>query len=170
VSYAVDDVTTRGTSVVHRAQQRFFPSRRQDVTVPLLLFDVRFGARDALFGNRAGSAIKLEYPDGTSRRLPFDRHGGVTVRNLPRGTYHARVAGAGPEYGQQLTVSRSTRIDLDALTWLDTALLVGLVVVVVVALLLAGFALRRRNRRRVELDLVAVEKDERSEPELAGAS
>ena len=169
VSYAIDAVTTRGASVVHRGQQVFFPSRREIVTVPLLLFDVRFVARDALFGGAAGSVLTLEYPDGTTRRLPLDRHAAVTVPQLPRGTYQARIAGAGPTYSQQLTVSSGARVELDVVTWLDTVLLIGLVLAVLAALMLVGRTMRRRNRRRVGLDLVDLEDAERPSPEMVGA-
>lgn len=170
VSYAIDEVITQGASVVHRAQQRFFPSRRETVTVPLLLFDVRFAARDAFFGGGAGLVISLEYPDGTAQRLPLDRDASVTVVRLPRGTYQARILGAGPEYSQQLTVSSNgARIELDVVTWLDTMLLVGFVLAVLAALMWVRRSLRRRNRQRVELDLLELESAER-EPEMAGAS
>jgi hypothetical protein len=168
ISYAIDDVRISGATVVHRAQQRFFPSRRQTITVPLLLFDVRFAVRDAFFGGGAGSSINLEYPDGSSLQLPLGRDAAVTVLRLPRGTYQARVSGAGPEYSQQLTVSGDARMELDVLTWLDASLLVGLVLAVLVALLLVGRAMRRRSRRRGELDLVREERAEEPEPEMVG--
>lgn len=170
VSYAIDAVTTSGASVVHRAQQRFFPSRRQTVTVPLLLFEVMFVPQDALFGGLAGSAISLEYPDGTSRRLPLGAGGTATVRRLPRGTYQATVIGAGPRTAQQLTVSKADRLDLQVFTWLDTALIVGLLVALLVVLLLVGRHVRRRSRRRGDLDIVAAEREERAERELVGSS
>jgi hypothetical protein len=170
VSYAIDEVVTSGAVVVHRAQQRFFPSANQTVKVPLLLFDVRFAAHDALFGGAVGSAITLEYPDHSSRRLPLDHAGSATVQQLPRGTYQASVSGAGPQSSQQLTVSKEAQLDLQVVTWLDTALLVGVVLAVLVALLLAGRSLRRRSRRGVELDLVAAEATERPEPEMVDTS
>lgn len=169
VSYAIDTVTTRGASVVHRGQQVFFPSRREIVTVPLLLFDVRFVARDALFGGAAGSKMTLEYPDGTTRQLPLDRHATLTVRELPRGTYQARISGAGPTYSQQLTVSSGAQVALDVVTWVDTALLLGFVLLVLLALMVVGRSLRRRNRRKVELDLVELDDAERPAPEMVGA-
>ncbi len=169
VSYAVDDVVTQGATVVHRAQERFFPSRQKTVTIPLLLFDVQFVVHDAFFGSATGSAINLEFPDGTARRFPLDRHGAVTVPRLPRGSYQARVVGAGPGFSQKLTVSNGAPVALDALTWLDTALLVGFVLLVLVALLLAGRSLRRRSRRRGTLDLVDAEHVEEPEPQMAGS-
>ncbi len=169
VSYAVDSVTTRGATVVHRGQQVFFPSRRETVTVPLLLFNVRFVSRDALFGGAAGSVMTLEYPDGTTQRYPLDRHSALTVPQLPRGTYQARIAGAGPTYSQQLTVSSGARVELDVVTWLDTVLLLGVVLAALAALMLVGRVMRRRNRRRVELDLVEFDDEERPAPEMVGA-
>lgn len=168
VSYAIDDVTTAGAAVVHRAQQRFFPSRRQVVRIPLLLFRVTFVPGDALFGGSAGSAISLEYPDGSTRRFPVRSDGTVTVARLARGTYHATVTGAGPRTAQELTVSTSSRLDLQVWTWLDTALIVGLALILLISLLLAGRYVRRRGRRRVEVDVAADEREEAAEAEMVG--
>jgi hypothetical protein len=154
---------------VNRAQQRFFPSRRQTVGVPLLLFDVEFVVRDGFFPRAAGSALTLEYPDGTERRFPLDA-GRTTVRQLPRGTYQATVAGAGPAYSQELTVSSGVPIELEVLTWLDTALLVGLLLVVLAAVLVTGLTLKRRSRRRAAEGATEAEEGARRRPEMVGAS
>ena len=168
VSYAIDSVTTSGALVVHRAQQRFFPSQRQTVSVPLLLYTVTFAPHDAFFGSSVGSGVSLAYPDGTSRRFAIGRDGTVTLRRLPRGTYHAVVDGAGPQMAQQLTVSQSTRLSLQVLTWPDAAVLVSLVLTVLVALLLAGRYVRRRSQRGGRLRFLAPEPEARVEPEMAG--
>jgi hypothetical protein len=54
-------------------------------------------------------------------------------------------------------------------TWLDTVLLIGLVLAVLAALMLVGRTMRRRNRRKVGLDLVDLEDAERPSPEMVGA-
>jgi hypothetical protein len=167
VSYAIDSVTTSGASVVNRAQQRFFPSRRETVDVPLLLFDVGFVVQDGFFPRPAGSALTLEYPDGTKHRFPLDSQGRATVRRLPRGTYRATVSGAGPAFSQELTVSSAAPIELEVLTWLDTALLGGLVLLVAASVFGAGWALRRRRRHA---GAAVAEDTAHPRPEMIGAS
>jgi len=163
VSYRVDSVRTAGANVVNQGQQRFFPSRGMQVPVRLLFFDVRFRARDALLGNPTGSSIVLEYPDGHEATFPFRADHSVTVRNLPRGTYHVTVRGAGPAISQKLTVSKEQTADLDAVTWIDIAIGAGLLLAIVIAVVV----LRRWMRRRTKpVDLVAAERDEK---ELVGA-
>lgn len=163
VSYRVDSVRAGGSNVVNRGQQRFFPSRGTQVPVRLLFFDVQFKARDALLGRVAGSSILLRYPDGHEATFPFRADHSVTVRNLPRGTYHVTVRGAGPEVAQKLTVSKDQIADLDTVTWIDIALGGALVLLIVTVLVV----LRRRKRRRAEpVDLAAAEREEK---ELVGA-
>ena len=165
VAYRVDSVKTAGVNVVNQGQQQFFPSRQQQVSVELLFFNVRFSAQDALFGSATGSSIVLEYPDGHVATLPF-RAGSVTVRNLPRGTYHVVVHGAGPKMSQKLTVSKNQRVDFDTVTWLDLALGAALLLICVVLLFVGRRWIHKRQARVV--DLTAAERTER-EQELVGA-
>ncbi len=158
VSYRIESVTRSGANVVHRGQQQFFPSRSQKVEVALLLFNVRFSARDALLGTGTGSSVALEFPDGHVDHLAFGSNGAVTVRELPRGEYHVTVEGAGPALTQKLTLSENQKVDIDAVTWLDIGLVFLLLLGVVVALFVVRAALRRRGSGPV--DLAAAELDE----------
>ena len=158
VSYRIDSVTTAGANVVHEGQQQFFPSRRQQVDVSLLLFDVRFSARDALLGSGTGSGVALEYPDGHVAHLGFGSNGAVTVRQLPRGSYHVTVEGSGPALSQKLTVSQNQAADVDAVTWIDIALGLLLLLGIVVGLFVVRWALRRRGD--ADVDLVGEELEE----------
>jgi hypothetical protein len=153
-------------NAVNRGQQQFFPSRQQRIGVQLLFFDVTFSARDALFGSTTGSSIRLQYPDGHEATRALGRRASVTVRNLPRGTYHVTVLGAGPEMTQKVTVSKDQQADFDTITWIDLGLALALILLVAIGL----FVLRRWVRRRganVHIDVVAAEHAERDE-ELVG--
>ena len=158
VSYRIDSVTRSGANVVHSGQQRFFPSRTQQVEVALLLFDVRFSARDALLGVGTGSGIALEFPDGHVDHFGFGSNGAVTLRQLPRGTYRVTVEGSGPALSQKLTVSQNQQADVDAVTWIDIGLALLLLLCIVVGLFVVRRALRRRGS--VESDLTGEELDE----------
>jgi hypothetical protein len=146
VSYRVQSVRTVGVNAVNRGQQQFFPSRQHQVYVELLFFDVRFTARDALLGSSAGSSFLLQYPDGHTKRFPLRDDGPFTVRDLPRGTYHVTIRGAGPEMSQKLTVSKDQHADFDTVTWLDVALGVALLLFIVIALVAVRRVVRKRAR------------------------
>jgi hypothetical protein len=167
VSYRVQSVRTSGVNAVNRGQQQFFPSRQQHVSVELLFFDVTFRARDALFGSTAGSFIRLQYPNGHEASLALGKRASVTVRQLPHGTYHVTVVGAGPEMTQKVTVSKDQQAEFDTVTWMDLALGLALVLLLAIGL----FVLRRLVRKRgagVHVDVVEAERAERDE-ELVGA-
>lgn len=166
VSYYVDRVIASGANVVNTAQQRLFPSHVQQARIKVLFFDARFSVNDALFRGTTGSSIALELPDGTVRDVKLGKHGTAVLRGLPRGTYHATVHGSGPALAQPLTLSRNERVDLKVLTWLDIAVLGSVLVGVVVTILVV--ARRIRRRRRVVLDLVALEERAGADSELVG--
>ena len=167
VSYRVQAVRTAGVNAVNRGQQQFFPSRQHQVDVQLLFFDVQFSARDALLGSTTGSSFLLEYPDGHTKTFPFADGRSVTVRDLPRGTYHVTVRGAGPEMSQKLTVSKDQSADFDTVTWIDLALGGALLLLIAIGLFVVRRLVRKRGRR-VHVDIVAAERAER-DAELVGA-
>jgi hypothetical protein len=146
VSYRVQSVGTAGVNVVNRGQQQFFPSRQHEVFVSLLFFNVRFSARDALLGSSTGSSFVLEYPNGHSKSFPLHDDRPTTVRDLPRGTYHVTIRGAGPEVSQKLTVSKDQQADFDTVTWLDVALGVALVLAIAIGLVVLRRIVRKRAR------------------------
>jgi hypothetical protein len=167
VSYRVQAVRAGRVNAVNRGQQQFFPSRQHLVEVALLFFDVHFIARDALLGSSAGSSILLQYPDGRTQSIPLRGGRSAVVRDLPRGTYHVTVRGAGPEMSQKLTVSKNQTAQFDTLTWIDIGLGVALLLVLAIGLLVVRRLLRRRDRRPA-VDLVAAQRAE-SDEELVGA-
>lgn len=146
VEYRVDAVTTQGVNVVNQAQQRFKPAQQQTVGLRLLFFDVQLAAHDAFFGHGAGQQAMLLYPDGRTRTFRLDHRSAVTARGLPRGSYRVRISGGGLRVEQPFLLSRTTRIDLDVLSWLDLAIVAGAFVLLAAVLIAAGVLLRRRQR------------------------
>jgi hypothetical protein len=148
VQYAVESVEVEGGNVVNRAQQRFYPLRTRAVRVPLLLYAVRFTARDALLGGRTGTALRLRYPNGRSVRIPL-RDGSAAAAGLPRGEYRVRVEASGYSVERPVYLSRDQAVDLQVVSPVDMALVLGGLVSLAVALLVVGRpALRRRLVRR----------------------
>jgi len=139
VSYAVERVVVGGSSVVHRAQQRFFPAEDRRVQLRLLLFSARFVVRDALLGFPIGSAVRLEYPSGQVQRHGLKQGADLTIRSLPRGDYRVNVDALGISSSRPVALSGDQRIELRVISWLD---------VVVVLLGLASLALGLLYLRR----------------------
>jgi phospholipase C len=127
VSYAVERVIVGGSSVVHRAQQRFFPAKDRRVQLRLLLFSVRFVVRDALLGFPIGSAVRLEYPSGHVQRHGLAQGADLTIRSLPRGDYRVSVDALGISSSRPVALSGDQRVDLRVISWLDViVVLLGL--------------------------------------------
>ena len=144
VSYAADEVMVGGSTVVHRAQQRFFPADGRDVKLRLLLFSARFEVRDALLGFPIGSAVRLEYPNGQVQRQDLGPGGDLTVRSLPRGDYRVSVDALGISSSRPVALSADQRVELKVISWLDIAV----VVLGLASLALGLLYLRRPTRAR----------------------
>jgi hypothetical protein len=127
LSYAVERVVVAGSTVVHRGQQRFFPSEDRTPQLRLLLFSARFEVRDALLGFPVGSAIRLEYPNGQVQRAGLGPGSQLTLRSLPRGDYRVSVDALGISSSRPVALSSDQQVDLQVISWLDIGLvLLGL--------------------------------------------
>ena len=144
VSYAVDKVVVGGSTVVHRAQQRFFPADGREVKLRLLLFSARFEVRDALLGFPIGSAVRLEYPNGRVQSQGLGPGGDLTVRALPRGDYRVSVDALGISSSRPVALSADQKVELKVISWLDVAV----VVLGLASIALALLYLRRPSRAR----------------------
>jgi hypothetical protein len=143
IVYAVSSVKLRGANIVNEAQQRFIPAEDPELRVELLFYSGTFAAHDAIFGFPAGSAIRLKYPDGHSEVIPLGAGKEVTLHALPRGEYEVTVRGKGLRVSAPVSLTRSQRLDLKFVTWLD----LGVVALAVVAFLAGLPWLRRRLQR-----------------------
>jgi len=148
IEYAVESVDVGGGNVVHRAQRRFTPIDTRVLKVPLLLYALRFTSADALFGNPVGSSVSLRYPDGHVARLPL--HGGqAEALGLPRGEYSVRVHAPGYSFERPVSLSRDQLVDLQVVSFVDFAVVLGTVGAGALALLIVGRPLLRRRLRRL---------------------
>ena len=95
LAYVVERVTVDGANVVNRAQQRFLPSQSRNIQVELMFYPTRFVARDALLGFPIGSGIRLQLPDGRTRRHALGPDADLTLPSLPRGQYRVSVEAPG---------------------------------------------------------------------------
>ena len=135
VSYSVEKIVVAGSTVVHRAQQRFFPAENRRPEFRLLLFSARFEVRDALLGFPIGSEVRLEYPNGQEQRQALGPGGELTVTSLPRGDYRVRVEAAGISSSRPLALSSDQDVTLQVISWLDVVIvLMGLASIALVLL------------------------------------
>jgi hypothetical protein len=149
IDWSVEHVMVEGSDVVNRAQQRFKPSRlRGRLPVKLLFYPVTFSAHDAIFGFPVGRGVKVVKPNGTRVRYAFGDGASVHLDRLPRGLYRVTVDARGYSFQRPVALSKSQIVELEVITWLDVAVVVGLLVSVALLLLVARRpALRRRLTR-----------------------
>jgi phospholipase C len=137
--YSADKVLVAGSNVVHRGQQRFFPAASPKIQLRLLLFAVRVTVRDALLGFPIGSAVRLQYPNGSQQREALGSSGDLTVEKLPRGDYRVSVDALGISSSRPIALSRNQEVNVRVISWLDVAV----VLLVLGSLALALLFVRR---------------------------
>jgi hypothetical protein len=145
VTYTVQRVDVDGSNVVQVNAQRFMPSQKTKVVIPLLLHTVHFSTRDFLFSDPVGSAVWLKYPDGHRVRLPLDANGKATVERLARGSYTVEVDAPGLSFERPLALSRNQYVDLQHVSRLDIAVAIGTLSAFVISL----YLIRVRGRSRI---------------------
>lgn len=153
IYYTVDSVMALGTNVVNASQTKFFPHQTPELRVQALTYPVDLRASDRLFGFPVGSEAHLEASDGTVLDVPLSGGSG-SLQALPRGTYVVTVDAPGLHTPRPVSVSQAQTVDLQVLTYLDVAVLLGIPSLVAVALVLVPRpALRARlafwRRRRL---------------------
>jgi phospholipase C len=134
LSWAAEKVVVAGSTVVHRGQQRFFPSETRKLQLRLSLYAARLKVRDALLGFPIGSAVKVTYPDGQEQRQPLGPGAEVTLRQMPRGDYRMTVDALGISSPRPVALSRDQEVDIRVISWLD-------IVIVLLGLASVGLAL-----------------------------
>jgi hypothetical protein len=142
VNYTVQRVDVDGSNVVQVNEQRFEPSRKTTVVIPLQLHTVHLGTHDLLFGNPVGQAVWLKYPDGHRFKVPLDADGKATVDRLARGNYTVQVDAPGMAFERPLIISRNQYVELQHVSTLDIAVAAG----AVAALMLTLYLVRVRGR------------------------
>ncbi|CAA9288686.1 MAG: hypothetical protein AVDCRST_MAG93-3731 [uncultured Chloroflexia bacterium] len=119
--YAVESVIIDGSNTVNKNQQRFEVSRDDSLwTITLILHSIRISARDALLGTPIGDGVRLEYPNGRVKALPFNEKEEVHLSRLARGLYKLQVTGAqGIAPVIPVVLSRDQEVELKVLSNLD---------------------------------------------------
>ena len=146
VSYTVQRVDVDGSNVVQVNVQRFEPSRlKKPLAIPLQLHTLHFSTRDFLFGQPVGQAVWLKYPDGHRRKVALDADGKATVDLLARGDYTVQVDAPGLRFERPLVLSRTQYVDLQHVSRLDIAVVVG----ALVAFMFGLYLVRVRGRSAI---------------------
>lgn len=158
IRYLVESVIIDGTNVVNRSQLRFYPTQIQEWQMQLLLFSVRFKAKDALFGFPLGSGIELMYPDEHIEKYDLNSGSEVVLQSLPRGEYKVKVDGWGYSPFRPVALSRNQEESLKVFSYLDIGVIFLFLWGLVFGLLYIGrpHIFKRSKRRRL---VVAEEPD-----------
>jgi hypothetical protein len=140
ILYYFREILVDGANVVNKSEQRF-RIRPDDVwPVQVLLYSARFSARDAMFRFPIGKGIELTYPDGHTEEFLFESENAeVVVPSLARGSYSARIIGAGGSAPPTpVHLSRDQDVELLMLSYLDIALIIGIPLIIALAFFFIG--------------------------------
>ena len=148
VGYAVQRVLVSGADVVNAGQQTFAPERERSMRFTLAFFTLTVRGEDVLFGSPVGSRVRIELPDGSTRQVALT-HGHAVVPSLPRGAYRLTLRGGARPLAQPLVLSRSQVAVVPVVTYLDIAVVGGVLLVLAVGLVLVGrpYLARRAGER-----------------------
>jgi hypothetical protein len=123
--------------VASTGQFRYTPERGGTWSIPLLLFTLRLGARDAIFGTTLGDPIKLINPTGRAQTLTLDNQGKITLI-LGRGNYAAQVQAPGVTPIATIALSRSQEVIVPVITPVDLFVIALTVLVIGGGVFVAG--------------------------------
>jgi hypothetical protein len=141
IPYYFREIIVDGANVVNKSEQRF-NIRPNDVwPVQVLLYSARFSARDAMFRFPIGKGIALTYPDGETEEFLFSdmENAEVMVTGLARGSYSARIIGAGGSAPPTpVHLSRDQNVELLMLSYLDLSLIVGIPLLIALVFFFIG--------------------------------
>ncbi|HLO18550.1 MAG TPA: Ig-like domain-containing protein [Anaerolineales bacterium] len=147
ILYYFRNVTIDGADVINKGEQRFHIHPDDVWPIQVLLYSVRFSARDAMFHFPIGKGVQLTYPDGHKKEYYFSSSkADLTIPSLARGSYSARIIGAiGSAPPTPIHLSRDQDVELLMLSGLD----IGLIVSVPLLIALAFFFFGRPHWLRV---------------------
>jgi hypothetical protein len=140
ILYYFRDVTIDGANVINRSEQRFHIRPNDTWPIQVLLYSVRFTARDAMFHFPIGKGIELTYPDGRMEKFYFNSSSAqITIPSLARGSYSAKITGAGGSAPPTpIHLSRDQDVELLMLSYLDIALIIGIPLSIALAFFFIG--------------------------------
>jgi len=140
IVYYFRNVVIDGANVINRSEQRFHIRPDDTWPIQVLLYSVRFTARDAMFHLPIGRGIELTYPDGHKKRFLFNgEEAEITISSLARGSYSAKIIGVGGSAPPTpIYLSRDQDAELLMLSYLDIALIVGIPLSIALAFFFIG--------------------------------
>ena len=140
ILYYFRNVTIDGANVINRSEQRFHIRPDDTWPIQVLLYSVRFTARDAMFHFPIGKGIELTYPDGHKKQFYFDGDDAqITISSLARGSYSAKIIGIGGSAPPTpIYLSRDQDAELLMLSYLDIALIIGIPLSIALAFFFIG--------------------------------
>ena len=151
IQYSIDSVLVDGENVFNQADQVYVASPGGSWLVTLQLYSLHITARDALFQNRIGNGVALEYPNGQLETIPFSGSKDVTIHSLEQGNYHIQVTGvSGISSYTPIALSQDQEIDLMLPTQLDIATAFTAGIFFALAVLLVVRLRARRSSARVD--------------------
>jgi hypothetical protein len=148
IRYRVQSVIFAGTNIVYAGVERFSPRAGARPTIVGYFHDLTITVHDALFGGRPRGDAVVTLPSHAVRRLALGPGRSVTLDDLPQGDYKIDIRAAGSIISADtFRLSRTTTVDLTAVSAADLATVGG-------GLLLAalGLPLLAKTRRRRLLD------------------
>ncbi|HMD88559.1 MAG TPA: hypothetical protein VKF38_05305 [Anaerolineaceae bacterium] len=151
IQYSIGSVLVDGVIVFNQADQVYLATPGDTWLVTLQLFSMHITARDALFQNRIGNGVALEYPNGELETIPFSGSKDVTINSLEQGNYHIQVTGvSGISSYTPIALSQDQEIDLILPTQLDIAIAFAAGIFFALAVSLLVRLRGRRSPVRVE--------------------
>jgi hypothetical protein len=124
-------------NVASVGQMRFTPEVNGIWKIRLLLFTLRLGAKDAIFGTTLNNAIRLTGPTGGIQTVTLDQKGRSTLV-LGRGNYSAQVLAPGLTPIATIALSKSQDVLVPVVTPIDFFVLAMILLVVTASVFVAG--------------------------------
>ena len=149
ITYALQSVMIKGSSVVNQGQQRFTATDSLIWDIPVALFSLTITGNDLLSGKPIGKNFGLTYPDQSTIVRPLGPGHTTTVHNLPPGDYQVKVTGGLVAPKSTVHLSRSDSTTSVVITKQDFLKLLAVVVFVLGVLVGIGFLGRRLRRKHV---------------------
>lgn len=153
ITYSIKSAIISGSNAVNSGQLRFDTRRSLTWNVPVILHSLTVVGNDLMAGRPAGSSVRLTYPNGAVRVVPFGPGHRVTLTDLPRGNYGVKVQGGLVPLASTVRLSKdqtATEIVVTAGNALEI-----LAILLVVAGVITAAAIIGRRRRAVHEAAVA---------------
>jgi hypothetical protein len=145
IRYSVRSVMIDGSNVVFDGSQKFsIGPHGGHWTVKVLIFPLQVKVRDALFKFGIASAVRLRFPNGSTRVINLGPAHSALITGLPRGNYEVTSQGPGLGFSTPVTLSGPQSATLLMLSWVDILLAAAFAVFFLIGLPLVGGRIVRR--------------------------